>query len=177
MAVGTRNRFQLSQAASVAAAETRLAARAAREIVRRLAPIVVWAVASVALGFIIGWAAVFLSPLGAFGIVAIAALVLLWVMPDLPLVWPGLIRKTFFVMLITDLCIPSYYMIQVAGLPWISARRLATFSLIVPFLVAIAASSEVRRRITERISSSSLIFICAAGYLVMAALSISTSVN
>jgi hypothetical protein len=177
MAVGTGNRFLLSQAASVAVAETRLAARAAPRVLGRLAPIVAWTAASIALGFIIGLAAVFLPPLGAFGIVAIAALVLLWVMPDLPLVWPGLIRKTFFVMLITDLCIPTYYTVQVPGLPWISARRLATFSLIVPFLIAIAASSEVRRRITERLACSSLIFICVAGYLVMAALSISTSVN
>lgn len=177
MAVGTGNRFLLSQAAFVAMAETRLAARAAPRLVGRLAPIVAWAIASVVLGFIVGLAAVFLPPLGAFGLVAVAAVVLLWVMPDLPLVWPGLIRKTFFVMLITDLCIPIYYTVQVAGLPWISARRLATFSLIVPFLVAIAASSEVRQRIAERIRCSSLIFICVAGYLLMAALSVSTSVN
>lgn len=177
MAVGTGNRFLLFQAASVAVAETRLAARAAPGLVRGLAPLVAWAVASLALGFTIGLAAVFLPPLGAFGIVAVAGVVLLWVMPDLPLIWPGLIRKTFFAMLITYLCIPNYYTIQVAGLPWISARRLATFCLIVPFLIAIAASSEARRRLTERISYSSLIFICVAGYLVMAALSISTSVN
>jgi O-Antigen ligase len=177
MAVGTGNRFLLSHAASVAMAETRLAARAAPRVLGRVAPIVAWAAGAIAVGFIIGLAAVFLPPLGAFGIVAVGAIVLLWVMPDLPLVWPGLIRKTFFVMLITDLCIPSYYTVQVPGLPWISARRLATFSLIVPFLIAIAASSEVRRRITERLACSSLIFICVAGYLVMATLSISTSVN
>jgi O-antigen ligase len=177
MAVRTGNRFPLSQAASVAVAETRLAALAAPRIVRHLAPIVAWAVASIALGLVVGLAAVALPPMGAFGIVAAPGLVLLWVMPDLPLVWPRLIRKTFFVMLIADLCIPNYYMVQFAGLPWISARRIATFSLIVPFLIAIAASSDVRRRITERMSSSLLIFICAAGYLVMATLSITTSLD
>ena len=176
MAAQTGNRFPLSQAASVAVAETRLAARAAPRIVRHLAIIVAWAVASIALGLIVGLAAVFLPPLGAFGIVATAGVVLLWVMPDLPLVSPGLIRKTFFVMLIADLCVPNYYMIYFQGLPWITIRRLATFSLIAPFLVAIAASTDVRREITERISASSLIVICAAGYLGMATLSISTSV-
>ena len=80
----------------------------------------------------VGLAAVFLPPLGAFGIVAVAGVVLLWVMPDLPLVSPGLIRKTFFVMLIADLCVPYYYIVRSAGLPWISIRRLATFTLIVP---------------------------------------------
>ena len=175
MAVRTGNRFSLSQAASVAVAETRLAARVAPRIVRHLAPIVAWAVASIASGLIVGLAAVFLPPLSAFGIVAIAGVVLLWVMPDLPLVSPKLIRRAFFVMLIADLCIPNYYMIQLADLPWISARRLATFTLIVPFLIAIAASSDVRRQITQRINASLLIFICATGYLVMATLSILTS--
>ena len=175
MAVQTGKRFPLSQAASVAVAETKLAVRAAPRVVRYLAPIVAWAVAAVALGLVVGLAAVFLPPLGSFGIVAVAGVVLLWVMPDLPLVSPRLIRKTFFLMLVADLCIPNYYMVQFAGLPWISARRLATITLIAPFLIAIAASSDVRRQIAERIRASSLIFICAAGYLVMATLSILTS--
>ena len=176
MTIRIGNRFALSQIASVAVAEARLAGRAVPNILRHLAPIVAWSVASIALGLVVGLAAVILPPLGAFGIVAAAAVVLLWVMPDLPLVSPGVIRKAFFVMLIADLSIPFYYMVQFPGLPWISARRLATFALFAPFLIAIAASSDVRRHITERIRASPLIFICAAGYLAMAALSIPTSV-
>ncbi len=175
MAVRTGNRFPLSQVASTAVAETKLAARAVPGFVRRLVPIVAWAIASIVLGLVVGLAAVILPPLGAFGIVAIAGVMLLWVMPDLPLVWPRFIRRAFFIMLIADLCVPFYYTVQFPGLPWISARRLATFTLIVPFLLAIAASSDVRRQITERIRSSLLIFICVAGYLVMATLSILTS--
>jgi O-antigen ligase len=175
MTTRSGNRFALSQIASVAMAETRLAGRATHNVLRDLAPIVAWAVASIALGVIVGFAAVILPPLGSFGIVAAAGVVLLWVMPDLPLVSPRLIRKAFFVMVVADLSIPFYYMIQVPGLPWISARRLATFALIVPFLVAVAVSSDVRRQITERIRASMFIFICAAGYLVISALSIITS--
>jgi O-antigen ligase len=175
MAVRTGKLFPLSHVASAAVAETRLAVRATPNVLRHLAPIGAWAVASIALGLVVGLAAVILPPLGSFGIVAAAAVILLWVMPDLPLVSPGLIRKAFFVMLIADLSVPFYYMVQFSGLPWISARRLATFALIAPFLIAIAASSDVRRFITERIRASLLIFICAAGYLVMAALSIITS--
>jgi hypothetical protein len=127
------NRFPLSRVASTAVGETRLAVRAAPNVVRHLAPIVAWAVASIALGFVLGLSAVILPPMGAFAIVAAAGLVLLWVMPDLPLVSPRLIRRAFFVMLVTDLIVPFYYTVQFSGLPWISARRLATFSLIVPF--------------------------------------------
>jgi O-antigen ligase len=169
------NRFALSHIASVAMAETRLAGQVVPNVLRHLAPIVAWSVASIALGLVVGLAAVILPPLGAFGIVAACGVVLLWVMPDLPLVSPGAIRKAFFFMLIAALSIPFYYMLQFPGLPWISARRVATFGLAVPFLIAIAASSSVRRHITERIRASRFIIICAAGYLAMAAISIPSS--
>src|SRR5580693_9984773 len=177
MAVKSGNRFPLSRVTSTAVAETRLAVRAAPGIVRHVAPVAAWAVASIALGLVVGLAAVILPPLGAFSIVAVAAVLLLWVMPDLPLVSPGLIRKAFFVMLIADLSIPFYYTVQFSGLPWISARRLATFALIAPFLVAVAASSEVRRQIAERVRASLLLFICAAGFFVVATLSVLTSIS
>ncbi len=175
MAVRIGSRFRLPQVASVAVAETKLVARAAPDVVRYLVPIVAWASASIVLGLLVGLAAVALPPLGAFGIVAIVGLVLLWVMPDLPLVWPGLVRKTFFVMLVVDLCVPGYYMVDLAGLPWISVRRVATLALIVPFVLAIAASSEVRRQLADRARASSPVFICAVGFLVVATLSIFTS--
>jgi O-antigen ligase len=170
------NRFQLSRIAHTVIGEARLSARAAPHVVRHLAPIVAWAVASIALGIVLGISAVILPPMGTFAIVAAAGVVLLWVMPELPLVSPRLIRKAFFFMLIADLIVPYYYTVQVSGLPWISVRRLATFSLIVPFLVAIAASSDVRRQIMERVRASLLLFICAAGFLATAALSIFTSI-
>jgi O-antigen ligase len=159
----------------VAAAETRLALRAAPGVVRSLAPIAAWAAASITMGIMVGFAAVALPPLGVFGIVAAVALVLLWATPDLPLVYPALIRKTYFIMLVVDLCIPNYYTVQIGGLPWLSARRFATFGLIAPFLLAIAASSEVRREIMERIRASRLIVVCALGFLVVASVSIFSS--
>jgi hypothetical protein len=169
------NRFALSQVASVAMAEMRLAARAAPGVLRTLAQIVAWAVAAIGLGAIVGFAAVVLPPLGAFGIVAMVGELLLWVLPEAPLVYPGLIRKTFMVMLVVSLCVPDYYMVQLGGLPWISVRRVAAFALIVPFFLAVASSSEVRHRIVDRARPSSLIVICAVGYLVMAVISIATS--
>jgi O-antigen ligase len=177
MTTRIRNRLALSQIVLVAMAETRLVGRAILNVLRYLAPMVAWAVATIALGVVLGLSAVILPPMGAFGIVAAVGLVLLWVMPDLPLVSPRLIRKAFFVMLVTDLIVPYYYTVQFSGLPWISARRLATFSLVAPFLVAIAASSDVRRQIMERVRASLLLGICAAGFLAMAALSIFTSIN
>jgi O-antigen ligase len=177
MTTRIRNRLALSQIVSVAMAETRLVGRAIPNVLRYLAPMVAWSAATIALGVVLGFSAVILPPMGAFGIVAVAGVVLLWVMPDLPLVSPRLIRKAFFFMLIADLIIPFYYTVQFSGLPWISARRLATFTLIAPFLVAVAASSEVRRHIAERVRASLLIFICAAGFLAVATLSVLTSIS
>src|ERR1700734_4163142 len=177
MTTRIRNRFALSQIGAGALAEARLVGRAIPFLTSYLFPIVAWAIATIALGIVLGFSAVILPPMGAFGIVAIAGLALLWVMPDLPLVSPGIIRKAFFFMMIADLVIPFYYAIQFSGLPWISVRRLATFALIAPFLVAVAASSEVRRHIAERVRASLLIFICAAGFLATAALSIVTSIS
>jgi O-antigen ligase len=175
MTIRIGNRLAVPQVASAAMAETRLAARAAPGLIRHVAPVVGWAAASIFLGLVVGFAAVVLPPTGAFGFVAVVGVVLLWVMPDLPLVSLGAIRKTFFVMLVADLCIPYYYTVQISSLPWISARRVATFALIAPFLLGIASSSDDRRRIARCIRSSWLVFICAAGFLGMAFLSIFTS--
>jgi O-Antigen ligase len=175
MTTRIRLRFALSEVVSAAMAETRLAARAAPDVLRHVAPIVVWAATSVVLGLVVGFAAVVLPPTGAFGIVAVAGVALLWVMPDLPIVSVSAIRKAFFVMLIADLCVPNYYTIQISTLPWISARRVATFALVALFLLRVGGSSDARQRISRRIRSSWLIFICVAGFLVMAFLSIFTS--
>jgi hypothetical protein len=102
-------------------AETRLALRAAAAVVRGLVPVVAWAAAAIGLGVLVGFAAVVLPPTGAFGIVAVVGVVLLWVIPEMPLVYPSLIRKAFLVMLVVSLCVPYYYMIQIGDLPWISA--------------------------------------------------------
>jgi hypothetical protein len=175
MATRIVSRSTLTHIALVAMAQTRTAMRATPAVIRTLAPIAGWAVASILLGVVVGFAAVVLPPMGAFGILAVLALILMWVMPELPLVYPGLIRKMFIVTLVVDLCIPYYYTVQIGGLPWISARRLATFGLIAPFLVAIASSSEVRRKIGDRLRSAPLILVCLVGFLVMAFLSILTS--
>ena len=168
-------RFALSQVASAAMAETRLAARAAPGVIRHVAPVVAWAAASVVLGLVVGFAAVVLPPTGAIGTVAVVGVVLLWAMPDLPIVSVSAIRKAFFVMLVADLCVPNYYTIQISDLPWISTRRVATFALVALFLLRVGGSSDARQRISRRIRSSWLIVICAAGFLVMAFLSIFTS--
>ena len=177
MTARTATGSAISQFIASAMAEARLAWRGGPRIVRAVAIVIGWAVISVFYGLIVGFAAVVLPPTGALGLVAPAFLILMWVTPDLGINPLRVVRKAFFVMLVVDICVPFYYTIQVAGLPWISARRVATFALIAPFLVGVAASAGVRRRISERIQQSKWIVISAVGFLAAIFLSIFTSVN
>ena len=116
--------------------------------------------------------------MGAIGIVSLPLLVLLWVTPDLPvMISEKSIRRLFFAMLIVDLCVPAYYTIQIAGLPWISARRIVTFALIVLFAIAISSSSATRQQIVTTLKDARGIAICAFGFLVMVVLSVFTSID
>jgi O-antigen ligase len=173
MTIRIGDRFAL--VSLVAMAETRLVVGALPGVIRILAPIVAWAALAIGLGAIVGFTAVVLPPMAAFGIVAAVGLVLLWVMPEVPLVYPVFIRKSLFVMLIADLCVPHYYTVQFEGLPWISVRRVVTVFLIVPLFLAMAVSSDVRRQIASRARSSLAIIICAVGYLIVAIASVPES--
>ena len=163
----TATRRALSRYVWTAAMELRFASRRLPGSIRGAAVVVVWSAVAIFLGLIVGMAAVVLPPTGAFGIVALAGVVLLWVTPDLPITPRRAVRATFFTMLVVDICVPMYYTVQISGLPWISARRLATFALIAPFLLAVSSSSHVRRAIVDRIRYSRLEVICAVGFLFM----------
>jgi O-antigen ligase len=140
-------------------------------------PFLIWGVVAVMLGLIIGLAAVVLPPTGAFGIVGIASLVLLWSLPDLPAVPDKMIWRLMLLVLIVDLCVPEYYAVQVLGLPWISARRLVTAPLIVIFAITVSVSPSARSRLSAVLRDSPIIAVCAIGFLVMGFLSILTSVE
>jgi O-antigen ligase len=161
----------------------RLAATRARRIVlgqagsavRSAPPLIVWASAAVFLGILVGLSAVILPPAGAFTIPSMIFVIVLWAMPDLYSVPRGVVRKLFFVVLVVDLCVPTYYAIAGTGLPWISIRRLVTFPLILAFAIVIAGSSADRARIGERFGAAKAISICAFGFLATIWLSVVTA--
>ena len=160
----------LSRQASAAFLQTAAAARAS-------IPFVLWSVVAVTSGLVIGLAAVALPPTGAFGIIAVVALILLWSMPDLRAVPDKMVRRLLVLVVIVDLCVPAYYTIEVADLPWISARRIVTFPLIILFAIAFSGSSSARARMAAILRDSPVVAVCAIGFFVMAVLSIFTSVD
>jgi O-antigen ligase len=138
-------------------------------------PFLGWAAAAIFLGFIVGFSAVILPPTGAFTVPVVAALVLLWVMPELDTAVGKSIRTLFLIVLVVDLCVPNYYAIAGTGLPWITLRRLATFPLVLAFALVISSSHAARARVRVRLAATKTISICVIGYATMIGLSILTS--
>ena len=158
-------------------AEGQRGARAARGVFSATLPFIVWAVIASFLGFIVGFAAVILPPTGAFGIVALVGLVLLWVTPDLERPPTRALPLTFAIVAFCMLCIPNYYAIDIPGLPWITFRRLAIFAMMLPLAIATGGSSRFRAEIRKKLESAPLIYLCLIGFLVWSALSILASDN
>ena len=144
---------------------------------RRALIVVAWASAAILLGCLIGLLAVVLPPMSVFGVVALAVLISLWVMPDLPVQPYRSIRRLLLVVLIVHLGLPYYSTIQIASLPWISARRMVTLPLIALFAIAYSSSSETRRRIASVLRENRAIAICVLGFPAMAVVSIVTAAN
>jgi len=144
---------------------------------RAMTPILAWATISIGLGFILGLASVALPPAGALGIVAVAALLLLWALPEFrspPSIW---VRRLFYAMIVVDLCIPFYYTIELESLPWISMRRIVTFPLIVVSALAIAGSGKVRTKLAEAAGASRTIVCGAIAFYASIVLSLPFSIN
>ena len=167
----------LRHVGSAARGEARLAFLAAPKLLRPMAVIVAWSATAILLGTLVGLAAVNLPPTGTFGIVGAVGLALLWVTPDLPAVPDRIVRRLFFVLLVVDLCIPIYYTLIVPGLPWISARRLVTFPLILLVLLAFAGSPKVRHRVKTILNDNRIIATFVFGYLGTIMASIFTSLS
>ena len=176
---GALNR--VSEAGSTWRIYARMVARAAIKGLNRRIPtvarIAAWALVAISLGFVIGLAAVVLPPTGAFGIVALAGLVLLWALPELPAVPVRAVQLLFVTVLLVDLCVPGYYGVQLVGLPWITVRRLFTFPLIIVFAISISGSAQVRRQVVRTIESARFVSFCIIGFYISILLSIFTSAS
>jgi hypothetical protein len=175
MAKKTPFPFRLSHVVPHAFGEARLALRKSSGVAKTFAIVLVWSIVAIALGLVVGMASILLPPTGAFGLVAIAGLVLLWVLPELPEVPEKLVRGLFFTALIVCLCVPNYYTLDFPGLPWISVRRLSLAPLIVVFSIAVSTSPAVRARLVTIIKDAKWVSICAFGFLAMVVLSVFVS--
>jgi O-antigen ligase len=100
---------------------------------------------------------------------------LLWLLPDQDLVSPRRLAAAFAVMIAAQLCVPSYYMLQIHGLPWISLRRVAMAALLLSALLRLATCAGARARIGSALGAAPLALALNVGFDVMAGLSILAS--
>jgi len=158
-------------------AESAISNRDFRGFVRQFLVSTAWAATAVFRGLVAGFASIILPPAGTFGIVAVAAAILLWTLPDLPIVTDKAVRKLLLVTLITFLCVPGYYALIASGLPQISIRRISAAPLICLYLLYISTSAAARARLGTVTREARTIIIGAAGLQVMIFLSIATSIH
>jgi hypothetical protein len=157
--------------------ELRLATAYARRVMWSVLSISGWAVFAILMGSVVGFSAVVFPPSWLAAIIGTFLLILLWVLPDGFPSPDRLIRYAVFVVAVVDLTLPTYYTIQILGLPWISARRVVTLVLVLLFGFAYSTSREARERIAEVVRDNRLLYICAGGYLGMVFLANFTSVT
>ncbi|WP_294541055.1 O-antigen ligase family protein [uncultured Rhodoblastus sp.] len=131
-----------------------------------------WALFATLYGLIVGAASVLLPPMAPIGLVALSAPVLFWALPDLPTIPAASLRRAFFLTVAVEITIPTYYMVQISGIPWISIRRVMVLILVLLTLYSISVSRDERRSLSKVLSDQYWLSFCIIGYLFMAFVSI-----
>ncbi len=170
-------RAGFSQYVALSRGELRLTFKGARSFAWRALIMLAWALAAIVAGSLVGLFATTFPPMVMAGYVGVFGLLLLWVAPDVLIVSEVWVKRVFFVAFPVLLCIPMYYTVQVADLPWISARRLVTFALVMVSVIAFATSPDARRRIIVLVKANRLIAACVFGFPIAALLSVFTSIS
>lgn len=141
---------------------------------------VMFCVAGILLGAIVGGMAVILpiqdlfAPLSLTGIVVILTFLTFPEMRKVPI---RAVIPTFFAFVIVEMTLPNYLAITAPGLPFVSIIRVFFIATASPFLISIAGSSDVRHRIKTALSSDKPMCYAIFGLFIAFALSIPTSVN
>ena len=147
------------------------------KLIARLLKFLLGVAALVLLGLLVGLMVVLLPPLAWIGIIALAALFLLWIMPEMPLVNHRLALILFYVAFTAQLIFPVYYAFAAPGLPWISLRRLAWFPMVIAVCLLLASSADARARVAGALAGAKPVAIAVAAFAVFQFLSLFTSIN
>jgi hypothetical protein len=135
----------------------------------------IWLAALLACAVAAGVLATLAPPLASLALLLPPCAALLWLLPEQELVPPRLLAAVFTAAIAACLCLPTYYMIQVQGLPWISLRRLALLALIALTLLQLAVWPDARAKIMSALTAAPILFALSVGFDLCAALSILAS--
>ncbi|MDR3515067.1 MAG: O-antigen ligase family protein [Azospirillaceae bacterium] len=138
---------------------------------------ILWGSATLVIALLTGAMAVVLPPGAAIVMVALVAAVLLWALPEQPAQKITLLRNLFLIALVAQMSVPAYYAVRVAGLPWLSIRRVLWGTVIILFLLSVAGSKANRRHIASCLRDNRWLLFATIGFFVMLVVSIPTSAN
>lgn len=128
------------------------------------------------LGVMVGISCVLLPPAIPFAVIGIAAVLLLWVLPELHSVPYRWARSMVPVFVVVFTCVPVYYALILPGVPWIQIRRVVQLAWIIPLVIVIAGSYDARQRIKAVLRASPWLTACALGYILYTVITLPTAV-
>jgi hypothetical protein len=136
---------------------------------------IAWALFIVLYGLIVGFAAALFPPMVSLALAAVTIPFLFWCLPDVRTVYEDALRKSFFAAVTVYFCFPTYYMVQIPGLPWLSIRRIVISVVIGLTLYTLSTSKPERASIAKTLSGIPLLRLCIIGFYCMAVFSIAFS--
>jgi hypothetical protein len=103
------------------------------------------------------------------------ALVVVWALPDTGRAPTRALSIAFGIYIAVLVLWPRYLAIQIAGLPWLSLRRLIAFPMGFLFLFSISISHQFRTELAERLRAVKPLSIACLGFAIIQVLTIAAS--
>ena len=145
--------------------------------IARLLKFIVFLAFLTVFGLVLGFMVVALPPLAWIAVVGVAAVVMLWVLPDLPHMPEPLLRRLFLVAVVAQLSVPAYYAYAAPGLPWISVRRITWIPALALAALSLATAQPVRKRAAALISETRSFSFLVFAFYGWLCLSVVTSIS
>ena len=97
--------------------------------------------------------------------VAAPIALLLWGAPDINIDYSRILLFLVHVFIFSQISIPNFYAVPIAGLGWVNLRKIEVISLLSVTALAYATSKEVRTRAFSIIQASKVFNYCVIGFL------------
>jgi hypothetical protein len=105
----------------------------------------------------------------------VIALMVIWALPDSKNAPTRLLSSLFFAFFVFMLIWPDYLALQLAGLPWITMRRLLAVPMLATFLICLSVSSSFRSELKQILSAAPAIWKLVAAFVALQLMSIALS--
>ena len=148
-----------------------------RRLTQRVLAVSAWGIAISFYGLALGAAIVLAPPMVGIAMTILPFPFILWALPDTPSAPIKTLHRAFFAALVVNLCLPTYYMVRLPGIPWLELRRIFLLPVVLLTAYIFAISKEERQGISTILSTQRALSICVIGFFVMGSISVLVSSN